>query len=592
MTFACNRLPISALQTSFVVAAAAALALTLAPARTQACGGTFCDAPTPGGPQVMPVDQTGENILFWIDQSEGGPHTEAHIQIQYEGDPDRFAWVVPVMTVPEVFVGSQAMFDNLLAATVPTVTVTTRFDGNCGAAAVSDGVGCGFAFDDDLAAGGDGFSTGDDEGGWNDEGVEILDRGFAGAFEYVVLTGDSVTELVNWLGTNGYAQDPAAPPILQEYLEENFVFLAFKLRGRAGINEIHPIAIRYPGVEPCIPIRLTRIAAIDDMAIRAFFLGHNRVVPQNWPHVVLNRVKLDWLTLTSAGYQELVSLAIDEAGGRAFITEYAGTDAIVATSGIHSSKWSSEAFVDIDPLEVVDELEAQDLLQCQVQGEDARCSFDHPQVRPLLDRYLPVPEGLDAASFWSCLECYAALVDPIAWQTPPGFAAEFEERVAGPGSHAVGMLAEASTLTRLYTLISPHEMLEDPLFHETTSLGPVDNNIVVTRVVSCDDSPDYMDFGDGRLVALDPGPYPEFDGMPYAEVIERVPMMGPPQVETDNTARIDDIVDRHNRDRLVGPSLWNCAITKLRPEALLAMFAMFGIAWLHRAPRGARRRRD
>ena len=38
----------------------AALALTTAPQEARACGGTFCDA----GPQAMPVDQTGENILF------------------------------------------------------------------------------------------------------------------------------------------------------------------------------------------------------------------------------------------------------------------------------------------------------------------------------------------------------------------------------------------------------------------------------------------------------------------------------------------------------------------------------------------------
>ena len=40
-----------------------ALALALAPTPARACGGTFCDS----GPVVMPVDQSGENILFWID---------------------------------------------------------------------------------------------------------------------------------------------------------------------------------------------------------------------------------------------------------------------------------------------------------------------------------------------------------------------------------------------------------------------------------------------------------------------------------------------------------------------------------------------
>ena len=575
------------LQPSTWAAAAIALAVSLAPGRAEACGGTFCDG-TPG-PTVMPVDQSGENILFWIDQNDGDPHTEAHIQIQYEGDPERFAWVVPVLAVPEVLVGSQALFDAVLAGTVPIVTLNTRFDGDCGFA--SDAVGCGFALGDDIAAaeGGGGFGeTGGDEG-FGEDGPDILERGFAGAFEYVVLTADSVDVIVDWLDQAGYQQDDDAPPILQEYLQEGFVFVAFKLRGGTGVNEIHPIAIRYAGIEPCIPIRLTRIAATEDMAIRAFFLGHDRVVPQNWPHVVINWAKFNWVAILTQSYQDLVSAAIDEAGGRAFVTEYAGTDAVVATTGIADNDWDSAEFVDIDPVDVFDRLRTQRLVSCTDDAESSGCEFRHPQVRPLLERYLPAPESVDEQQFWQCLECYAGLIDPVAWSAQPGFAVEFEERITGPANHAIAMLTDATYLTRLYTLISPHEMLEDPLFHETSSLGPVDSAIIATRVNSCDDAPSYIELttgGGGRKVALeDSGFYPQFSEMPSAATIERVPMTGPPQVETDNRSAIDDIIDEYNHDKLIGPSPWSCSIERLRPEALFAMLALFGIAWLHRSPR-------
>jgi hypothetical protein len=49
-----------------VVAGAVAVTANQRPAR--ACGGFFCDS----GPQPMPVDQTGENILFTITPPEGG----------------------------------------------------------------------------------------------------------------------------------------------------------------------------------------------------------------------------------------------------------------------------------------------------------------------------------------------------------------------------------------------------------------------------------------------------------------------------------------------------------------------------------------
>ena len=66
-----------------LAACAAALAHLAQPSVAEACGGTFCDA----GPQVMPVDQTGENILFVV----GEESVEAHVQIQYEGNPEQFA---------------------------------------------------------------------------------------------------------------------------------------------------------------------------------------------------------------------------------------------------------------------------------------------------------------------------------------------------------------------------------------------------------------------------------------------------------------------------------------------------------------------
>jgi hypothetical protein len=173
-------------ETCTLVAAAAAVLVSLAPTPAQACGGTFCDA----GPTAMPVDQTGETIVFWIDESGPDPFTEAHIQIQYEGEAQEFAWIIPVTGVPEVLVGSQALFDNMLQATVPIFTQQSTTIGDCGG---GFGFGCGLEAADLSEQGGNSFS---DEGGTDTEGPDILDRGFAGAFEYVTLTGDSVDEVV------------------------------------------------------------------------------------------------------------------------------------------------------------------------------------------------------------------------------------------------------------------------------------------------------------------------------------------------------------------------------------------------------------
>ena len=528
----------------------------------------------------MPVDQTGETIVFWVDESGSEPHTEAHIQIQYEGDAENFAWIIPVTSVPEVLVGSQALFDNLLSATVPTYTVNTQSFGDCN----SGGVGCGalrgglendaIQFADEGA--GDGTSGGED-------GPDILDRGFAGAFEYVTLTGDNVQEIVDWLDANGYAQDPDAPPILEEYLQDDFAFVAVKLQAGADVEEIHPLAIRYAGTEPCIPIRLTRIAAVDDMAIRAMFLGHQRLAPMNWPHVVINQSRLDWVNGAVISYPGLVSLAIDEAGGRAFVTEYAGTDDIVSTSGLTDTRWDPSAFEGIEPVDVVDELTSQGFRDC-TEGE---CVFTHVQVEPLLRAYLPAPDGVGEAEFWDCLSCYVDQIDPVAWMAQPGFAAEFDERIVAPGLHSLAMLEDATQLTRMFTLLSPHEMIEDPTFHVVDSLPNVDNNINATRFNDCDGGPSYFDLPDGRRVALtDGGTMPNLPNNPAALRIERIPMTGPAQVEVDNADTIDALLDEWNASQLDGPGP-ECSIGRVGAEALFGLMAIFGIAWFNR---GSRRR--
>ena len=228
----------------------------------------------------MPVDQTGENILFVM----AGDTTEAHIQIQYDPDTEaaEFAWVVPITQLPTFSVGSDRLFQNILAGTVPTYGfTTTSSNGDC------------FASGDDGGA-----TSGADEGGGDSTGggggPDVVFEDTVGAFDIVVLSGGTSSEVMTWLGDNGYQQDPAAEPILEQYLAEGYLFAAFRLTNGAETAEIHPIVLTFANDEACVPLRLTRIAAQDDMDVRAFFLADNRVVPDNYKHVLVNPLKLDW----------------------------------------------------------------------------------------------------------------------------------------------------------------------------------------------------------------------------------------------------------------------------------------------------------
>ncbi|MEM7153813.1 MAG: DUF2330 domain-containing protein [Myxococcota bacterium] len=483
------------------------------PSTADACGGTFCD----GGNPNMPVDQTGEVILFASD----GDFIEAHVQIDYDGgDAEQFAWLVPVPEVPEIEVGSWRLVQAALDGTVPVYGFQNNF--------VCDGETGGIGFIQDPDGGG--------VSGEGEVGPTVVAQDVVGAFEFAILQGGSSDTVNTWLLDNGYATDDEAPEILDTYIAEGSVFVAFRLRHGAEVEDIHPVVIRYQGTEPCIPLRLTRVAAQEDMDIRALFLGDTRVVPTNYRHVRLNRVRLDWVQ-RGANYQDLVSMAVDTPGadGRAFVTEYAGTSDMIDTSVLATDTYVSGVFVDMAPVNVVTTLQNQGLASCTTEG----CEYQHELVPSLLHEFLPVPAGVAEADFYSCLSCYAMLIDQEAWDGD-AFAAAYDERIVAPLVHGQELLDLWPYVTRLYTRISPHEMITDPMFAEVEGLDDVASRHGASREIDC--CGDIMRLPGGREVTLvDSFTWPTWSSeMPWAERVEEFPPAGgPPITLVDETANID-----------------------------------------------------
>ncbi len=261
-----------------------------------------------------------------------------------------------------------------------------------------------------------------------------------------------------------------------------------------------------------------------------------RVAPSNYHHVILNDAQLDWLMLGS-NYKEVVSLAVDSepANGQAFVTEYAGSSAVVTTDGLLSDAWDHAAFAELKPVEVVDALAAQGLIECN----GARCTYNHPLIQGLLYQYLPIPEDVEEGDFYSCLECYEGLIDSDAYD-PAEFSADLLERIIEPGIHAVELLETWPYLTRLYTTMSAAEMTEDPFFHENSDLPDFGGNpYIATQFFPCSGSTQWQ-LPSGFNVVGNFQTWPEMpEAMPWAQRVELVPPAGAPQVEVDNTQLID-----------------------------------------------------
>ena len=496
---------------------ASSLAVLVSGTEAEACGGTFCDA----GPNLDVVDQAAETVVFVRD----GAYVEAHIQIAIDPNTDaqKFAWLLPMPAVPEFQVGSQPLFDALLQGTRPSHG--------------TNGPYCGSGDE------GGSFIQSPDGGGVNKEPEAQTTS--VGAFEVTVLQGGTVDGVMQWLGDNGYEQDADAAPILDSYLADGHVLVAFRLLPSADVGEVHPIVLRYLGDEPCVPLRLTAIAAQENMAVRVFMLGDERWAPLNYQHVVPNPLRFRW-SYSGPEYADVITQAVDAAeGGHGFVTEYAGDAALVDDSALWAATWDADAFVAAAAIDVVQLLNDQQLANCTRNGP---CFVGHPVVVGMLRKYLPAPADVAENDFYRCLSCYADQTDFPLWDGP-AFANEMRDRVIAPGLHAKDLLGAWPYLTRMFTTISPHEMTLDPTFQPAPDLRDVGNVSVATvECVECEADLDAIaTLADGRQIYLDDATWPAFDaGMPYAERIEEIPPKGAPIVVVDNRPLIDEALDAWN----------------------------------------------
>lgn len=260
-----------------------------------ACGGLFC--------QNNPVDQNAERIIF---TQNGNGTITAIIQIQYTGFDEDFSWILPLpeaitadaLEVPETATNA---FLELETATNP-VFIPPPLP-SC---AQVD------------------FAAVEEEGVMmSDGGVEVFASGEVGPFGFDVIGSEDPTALINWLRDNNYRVDPPMEPLIDLYVEEQFVFLAMRLLPEQGVQDIQPIQVTYPSDKPMIPLRLTAVAANPDMAVLTWFFADNQAIPENYAHMEIMDHEITFFSFGGNNYRQLLSARANEYAGHAFITEYA-----------------------------------------------------------------------------------------------------------------------------------------------------------------------------------------------------------------------------------------------------------------------------
>ncbi|MFS8071227.1 MAG: DUF2330 domain-containing protein, partial [Byssovorax sp.] len=236
----------------------ATLALTLAPPSARACGGGMftlaaeTETTTLSGHRVAISISTDQTVLW--------------DQIQYQGDPKDFAWVMPVKAGATIGVGSDAWLEALDAATAAVVGSPGL---DCFTPQRESSGGCSGATDRGATLNG-----GDQQE--REPAVVVTHSATVGPYETVTLSSSTPGALGQWLDMHGYAIPADVKPILDDYAAQGFDFIAARLTPGQGVAQIKPLRVVTKGALTTFPMRMLAAGAKTNVALSLFVVTEGR----------------------------------------------------------------------------------------------------------------------------------------------------------------------------------------------------------------------------------------------------------------------------------------------------------------------------
>lgn len=417
-----------------------------------ACGGLFC--------QNIPVDQAGEQILF----HQEGEYITAMVRILYEGDAEDFSWVVPVPDTPELSTGADTFFDELDNLTQPLFTLNRSGDGGCPFDFLDGGQTAGVA----NATAGESADSG---------GVLIEQELSVGPFEIQIVSSTNPDEMAMWLQDNDYDLSSRGEELITPYVNDGMKFVAVKLRSGQSSGSIQPLIMKYKSSKPMVPIKLTAVAALENMGVLVWLVSDARGVPDNYLHVVPNYTKLNWFTgprNAYGSYQSLITDAMDESGGQGFATDYAGNIDASITGFLSSANALDTELAQLDTLS-----NDNDFLASLYNNRFSAAMLS------VYSQYLPLPQGQDESVYFDALALMSVFTADELAQARVDIRQAFVDVEIEPLRASTALLPEGRYLTRLYTTLSADEMTVDPSFEFNPNMEPQSREREATLTENC-----------------------------------------------------------------------------------------------------------
>jgi MYXO-CTERM domain-containing protein len=282
----------------------------------RACGGCF-HPPTPPTQNASVI--TDHRMALAVSPAQ----TVLWDQVRYSGDPQEFAWVLPVGQAAYIELARDEWLSALDAVSAPTISpppLPARC-GSYGNASGGSGFGCGASSAPNTYYGGSDASinTQFDSG----DGVQVVSQNVVGPYLAVHLRSTSGEAITTWLIDNGFEIPQSVQPILDAYTNQGFDFIALKLAPSVGVQAMQPVRIVTPGADPTLPLRMVAAGIGSSVGLTLYVIGEGRYDSANFANATIDPTKILWdPTAVRSNYSDLFAAATS--GSSTWVTEYSG----------------------------------------------------------------------------------------------------------------------------------------------------------------------------------------------------------------------------------------------------------------------------
>lgn len=142
--------------------------------------------------------------------------------------------------------------------------------------------------------------------------VQVWQNLAVGPYDVNIISGTSSQALKDWLKINDYAYSPEADVILDFYIQKNWYFMAIKVNIDSHKNSnnstyqagLPALKVTFPAFKPVFPLRISEISSAEENEIEIYVVSDHRMISDSYRTYAMDRNEVDQLIKAQIAEQQ------------------------------------------------------------------------------------------------------------------------------------------------------------------------------------------------------------------------------------------------------------------------------------------------